>query len=577
MTTDWRCPICGSTSAREHFRVPDDGTEGGVDAESFRPSAAQFGATFRRVVRCGACGHGSLAVLPEADAVADAYAGAVDELAEREQDGQIATAHRSLAEVERLVSPGRVCDLGCWTGSFLVAAAERGWEVVGIEPSAWASERARQRGLDVRTRTLEDHGLDDKSFRLVVMADVLEHLADPGAAVDIARQLLEPGGVLLVTAPDAGSLLARAIGRRWWSVLPMHLQYFTRSSMADLLEARGLAVRSVGSHAKVFTARYYAERLGGYSRAAAGAAVKMLERVGFADRLIAPDLRDRMVVLAVRDDIGADDPFVRHARDVGRTMPGGDAGAIKRTYQDFGRYLEDGFGAGSPPLLSLPETAAVVARAVPRSATLVLDAGCGPSPVAASALAADGRVVVGLDIGAGMVRLARDVAGDEGVPFVGVVGDVEHLPFRGGAFDAVVSDDTIEHLPDDRLGASELARVAADGAVVVVATPNRHSLQVLWRKARDRARLQRRPPRAYFSASSHLREYTPTELRAVLEPRLQVARFESVGWHGAARRERWATRALALPGLWRLSRMVVAVASPVPSPASWRSDGDQRV
>ena len=34
--------------------------------------------------------------------------------------------------------------------------------------------------------------------------------------------------------PDAGSALARRMGARWWSVIPTHVQYFTRASLAQL-------------------------------------------------------------------------------------------------------------------------------------------------------------------------------------------------------------------------------------------------------------------------------------------------------------------------------------------------------
>ena len=300
MGKPWQCAVCGSSQGEERFRLPTDGTEGGVDGEAFRPSADRFGATTGRVLRCRRCGHSSVADPPEPVAVSEAYADAVDEVSLREQQGQVATADKALQEIESFGPLGAVCDLGCWTGSFLVAAQERGWEAVGVEPSLWASSEARSRGLDVRTTELETHGLEPGHFRLVVLADVLEHLTEPGHAVDIAHELLVPEGILYVTVPDAGSRLARMMGRRWWSVLPMHLQYFTRASMRRLLEDRGFTVRSVRTDAKAFTARYYAERLGGYSWALERAGVGLLRRVGQADRLIAPDFRDRMAVIAVK-------------------------------------------------------------------------------------------------------------------------------------------------------------------------------------------------------------------------------------------------------------------------------------
>jgi SAM-dependent methyltransferase len=296
----WTCPVCGGGEYRALYPAPETGTEGGVDAEAFRPSAERFGRALGDIVECLSCGHGSLLEQPPVDAVAAAYAAAEDPVSLREEEGQARTADRALAEIEQLTRPGRVCDVGCWTGSFLVAARERGWDAVGVEPSAWASARARARGVDVRTADLDDHGQPLHSCRLVVLADVLEHLPDPGHALGVAHDLLEPGGVLYVTVPDAGSRLARLLGRRWWSVLPMHLQYFTRPSLTRLVGTSSFEVRSVRTHAKAFTARYYAERIGGYSPSLEQAAVKTLEALNVADHLVAPDLHDRMALLAVR-------------------------------------------------------------------------------------------------------------------------------------------------------------------------------------------------------------------------------------------------------------------------------------
>ena len=295
----WCCPVCGAHRYRLLYPLPATGTERGVDPDAFRPSAERFGRALGEVVRCLACGHGSRHA-PSTDAVTNAYADAEDPVSLREEAGQVRTADRALARIERFVNPGLACDIGCWTGSFLVAARRRGWSAVGVEPSAWASDRARARGIDVRTAELDDHGLTPGSCRLVVLADVLEHRQEPGHALDVAHELLEPGGVLYATVPDAGSTLARLLGRRWWSVLPMHLQYFTRSSLTRMVESRGFDVRSARTHAKAFSARYYAERLGGYSPALEQATLKALDALRAADRLVAPNLRDRLAVLAVR-------------------------------------------------------------------------------------------------------------------------------------------------------------------------------------------------------------------------------------------------------------------------------------
>lgn len=295
----WACPVCGGQRCAPRWPVPSDASEGGVDARSFRPSSGSYGRTAATVVSCTTCGHGSLGTFPSPGAMSDAYADAADPVSLREEEGQIETARRALRQIESLVEPGAVCDIGCWTGSFLVAAEQRGWKALGVEPSAWAAARATERGLDVQCTDLADADLPAGACRLVVLCDVLEHLSDPGAALASAAAALGDPGLVYLTVPDAGSVVARAMGRRWWSVLPMHVQYFTRASMTRLLESHGFEVVSMSSHAKAFTASYYAERLGGYQPAVQTATLAGLRRLGLADRQIAPDLHDRMAIIAL--------------------------------------------------------------------------------------------------------------------------------------------------------------------------------------------------------------------------------------------------------------------------------------
>jgi ubiquinone/menaquinone biosynthesis C-methylase UbiE len=259
------------------------------------------------------------------------------------------------------------------------------------------------------------------------------------------------------------------------------------------------------------------------------------------------------------------DAFTRHRADIEAARASGDPHQIKAAYRSLGTYLEDDTGddLDRVPVLSFGETTPVVAAEVPADADLVLDAGCGPNPALAIALASPAsRTVIILDIGLGTSRLALAVAARSSVRLVAVVGDVESLPFRNAAFDAVVCDDTIEHLPDDRQGGRELSRVTCDEGMVIVATPNRRSLEVLWRKTADRSRLRRLPASAYFAADSHLREYTPRELTRVLDPALDVRRFAVVGWRGG-RVARLATRVVRRKPFRRFTRTIVAVAQPV--------------
>jgi SAM-dependent methyltransferase len=256
---------------------------------------------------------------------------------------------------------------------------------------------------------------------------------------------------------------------------------------------------------------------------------------------------------------GDEDPFESHRQQVAAVLPTGDTQAIKSLYVALGADLEAAAAddLGSVPLLSFPETAAVVSTLLGGVEGTLLDAGCGPQPALSLLLGSSpGRHVVAVDIGEGMVRLARAVAAGRGVRLSPVVGDLESLPFRAGAFAGIACDDTIEHVPDDRAAVGELARVLAPAGRLVLATPNRVSAQVLVRRTRDALRRRRLPASAYYAATSHLREYSWRDLERLVAGAFHVRERASVPWSGG-RKHRMATWITGYPGARRLGRMVV--------------------
>ncbi len=275
------------------------------------PTTDRFGTALADIVRCTRCGHRQTDPMP-ADAVLEsAYAGAASEDYVAEEAGQRETARRTLARIEERLTPVPIppnnggprqrtlLDLGCWVGFLLSEAQERGWETTGVEPSQFASAYARERlGLAVHTGDLFETELPAGHYDAIVMGDVIEHLPRPGRALDRMAELLRPGGIAWMALPDAGSVVARGLRARWWSVIPTHVQFFTRRSLRTLLERHGWTVLEIGSSPKAFTVRYYLERVGGYSPRLARALVRAARTARIADRMWAPDFRDRMAVIA---------------------------------------------------------------------------------------------------------------------------------------------------------------------------------------------------------------------------------------------------------------------------------------
>ncbi len=174
--------------------------------------------------------------------------------------------------------PGRgfsVLELGCGegrTGQWLKATgfARR---VVGVEQHVAAAALARgSAALDqVYEANLNDFDLPgDETFDIVLAADVLEHLVDPGAVLRRLVTRVRPGGWVVSSTPNV----------RYWKVIadlavlgrwdygsnvildPTHLRFFTLISIRRLHEAVGLSVELVG-HLELSGKRRWLDRLTG--------------------------------------------------------------------------------------------------------------------------------------------------------------------------------------------------------------------------------------------------------------------------------------------------------------------------
>lgn len=288
------CAACGGGPLEPHLRVA-----GAAGPEGLVPTTTNFGTALADIHRCAACGHMQLDPMPAEARLDAAYAATESGDYIGEEAGQRRTAAEVLAAVERSREPGKLLDIGCWVGFLLSEAERRGWRGVGIEPSAFAARHARERlGVDARTAGLFDAKLPESAFDAVVLADVIEHLPDPGAALDRIATLAVPGAVVAFALPNASSKVARLLGRGWWSVIPTHVQYFTRASFVTLLGRHDYEVVSIETAPKWLSVGYYLERVGGYSPGLARLLGATARRLGLADRVWAPDFRDRMLVIA---------------------------------------------------------------------------------------------------------------------------------------------------------------------------------------------------------------------------------------------------------------------------------------
>lgn len=161
---------------------------------------------------------------------------------------------------------GRMLDIGCASGGLLALLRPRATHLAGLELSATAAHAAAQVADHVVHGALEDPELPFEPgwFDLVVLADVLEHLADPAAGLARAASWCRPGGgAVLVSVPNVAHWQARLtlLKGRWpqedsGTFDAGHLRWFTGDTLQALLTDAGL--RNVERHAIVPALRHHA-------------------------------------------------------------------------------------------------------------------------------------------------------------------------------------------------------------------------------------------------------------------------------------------------------------------------------
>jgi len=191
---------------------------------------------------------------------------------------------RTLRHLRKFVGSGRLLEVGCAFGFFLLEAQTH-FQVAGVEAAEGAVRFCHARGLaEVRAGLLNEATLHDlPPMDAIVLLDVIEHLAEPHEAIRLLSGKLVSGGVLLLTTGDWGSLPARVLGATWRLMTPpQHLFYFTPRSLELLGRQHALSVVSMGHPWKTVPLSLVSHQLGrmiGFKKEVSTDA-RLLSRIG---------------------------------------------------------------------------------------------------------------------------------------------------------------------------------------------------------------------------------------------------------------------------------------------------------
>jgi len=156
------------------------------------------------------------------------------------------TSLRRLSILRRQVpSRVRVLEIGVRDGSFGLAAS-REYEYVGIDRAQATARAARAKGLEVYCSSLSGFVNTGPAFDVVTTDHVFENMPDPHDALGRMKELLKPGGTLLLTTFDTEGILYLISERtRLAHNFRPHRIFYSRSALIELLEHSGFEIMAI--------------------------------------------------------------------------------------------------------------------------------------------------------------------------------------------------------------------------------------------------------------------------------------------------------------------------------------------
>jgi SAM-dependent methyltransferase len=292
---DRRCPLCQATGSREVLCTPR------LDGPLLRCPVCRL----HFVDSGGAVGRvddidDDLGAAMERLALRARQLDLVDvEIEHAEEPWRTTMGEERLTDLLRFIDRGRLLEVGCSTGEFLLAAS-RQFEVAGVEADRAAATCARARGVDCRNGGLATADFPPAGFDVAVLYHVIEHFHDPRAELRELRRLLKPGGHLVVETPDVANPWFHLLGARWRQIIPDHLFFFSPATIRRLLTEEGFEVTELRHVGKSMSLRLFVSRVGRYSRPLARLLAVMIQVAGLEHRTLRLNLGDVMRVHAIK-------------------------------------------------------------------------------------------------------------------------------------------------------------------------------------------------------------------------------------------------------------------------------------
>ncbi len=155
----------------------------------------------------------------------------------------ISRAKKRLGQTLELLDAG--CGDGYWLARLQVVPD---LTLTGVDYNPLRVERAKQVAIhaNVIQGDLKDFTLTGKSFDIVLLNQVIEHVQDDVGVLQVVRSVLKPGGMLILGTPNEGSLLQKWMLRRTGALKTTdHVHFYTEQELCDKITQSSFVIDSV--------------------------------------------------------------------------------------------------------------------------------------------------------------------------------------------------------------------------------------------------------------------------------------------------------------------------------------------
>lgn len=136
----------------------------------------------------------------------------------------------------------RILDIGCGSGKFVRFLRNLGYDAYGLEPSSVLYQTFLEGESYFYNFTTQEFlaNQPDRKFDIVTLFDVLEHIKNPNSIIRDISNLLIPKSYIFISTPNANSLFAKILNKRWHYFNKYHFSYFSPSTIKLLAKMNDL-------------------------------------------------------------------------------------------------------------------------------------------------------------------------------------------------------------------------------------------------------------------------------------------------------------------------------------------------